>query len=146
MTRKIVPVLVTLIAVLIATVAGWGAWTAYLRPPWTRDGTVRAYVVVMAPEVAGRIVGLPVKDNDFVQKGQILETIDPTDYAIAVSNADAALKEAQAGARNLDIEARRRAQLTTLAASQEEQQTYESTRWRRTRKWNRRRRNWHRPR
>jgi len=34
--------------------------------PWTRDGTVRAYVVTMAPEVAGRIVELPVADNRFV--------------------------------------------------------------------------------
>jgi len=31
-------------------------WGAYMGAPWTRDGTVRAYVVTMAPEVAGRIV------------------------------------------------------------------------------------------
>jgi hypothetical protein len=30
--------------------------------PWTRDGTVRAYAVTMAPEVAGRIIKLPVAD------------------------------------------------------------------------------------
>jgi hypothetical protein len=34
--------------------------------PWTRDATVRAYVAVMAPEVAGRIVELPVADNEYV--------------------------------------------------------------------------------
>ncbi len=45
---------------------------AYVGSPWTRDGTVRAYVVTMAPEVAGRIVKLPVADNQFVHKGDVL--------------------------------------------------------------------------
>ena len=40
--------------------------------PWTRDGTVRAYVVSIAPEVAGEIVQLPVADNQFVRKGDLL--------------------------------------------------------------------------
>ena len=38
---------------------------AYMGAPWTRDGTVRAYVVTMAPEVAGHIVELPVVDRGF---------------------------------------------------------------------------------
>ncbi|MGH7046498.1 MAG: biotin/lipoyl-binding protein [Stellaceae bacterium] len=56
--------------------------------PWTRDGTVRAYVVTMASEVAGRIVELPVADNQFVHKGDLLMVIDPMNYKIAVSLAE----------------------------------------------------------
>ena len=52
-------------------------WHAYMGAPWTRDGTVRVYVVTMAPEVAGRIVELPVADNQFVHKGDSLIEIDP---------------------------------------------------------------------
>ena len=59
--------------------------------PWTRDGTVRAYAITMAPEVAGRIVELPVVDNQFVHKGDLLMAIDPTDFRIAVSLAEAAV-------------------------------------------------------
>jgi multidrug resistance efflux pump len=59
-------------------------WQAYMTAPWTRDGTVRVYVVTMAPEVAGRIVELPVADNQFVHKGDLLMVVDPTNYAIAV--------------------------------------------------------------
>ena len=59
--------------------------------PWTRDGTVRIYVVTMAPQVAGQIVKLPVADNQFVHKGELLVTIDPTDYKIAVDLAEAAV-------------------------------------------------------
>src|SRR5258705_9498065 len=57
--------------------------------PWTRDGTVRAYVVTMAPEVAGRIIKLPVADNQFVHKGDELFEIDPADYRLALEQAEA---------------------------------------------------------
>ena len=96
--------------------------------PWTRDGTVRAYVVTMAPEVAGRIVELPVADNQFVHKGDMLMVIDPTNYAIAVSLAEAAVKQAQANAQNAEREAKRRQKLTQLAVTVEEQQTFETQR------------------
>src|SRR3979409_1123385 len=57
--------------------------------PWTRDGTVRTYVVTMAPEVAGRIIRLPVADNQFVHKGDDLFEIDPADYRVALEQAQA---------------------------------------------------------
>jgi len=52
---------------------------------------VRAYVVTMAPEVAGRIVELPVEDNKYVHTGDLLTVIDPINYTIAVSQAEAAV-------------------------------------------------------
>jgi len=72
--------------------------------PWTRDATVRAYVVTMAPEVAGRIVELQVVDNKFVRRGDLLMVIDPTNYSIAVSQADAAVQQAQASVQNVDAQ------------------------------------------
>jgi RND family efflux transporter MFP subunit len=56
---------------------------------FTSCGTVRAYVVTMAPEVAGRIVKLPVADNQFVHKGDVLFEIEPADYRIALESAQA---------------------------------------------------------
>jgi RND family efflux transporter MFP subunit len=87
---------------------------------------VRAYVVTIAPEVAGRIVKLPVADNQFVHKGDLLMVIDPTDYKIAVDLAQAAVEQAQVNAQNVEREARRRQELTKLAVTKEEKQTYES--------------------
>jgi multidrug efflux pump subunit AcrA (membrane-fusion protein) len=87
---RIVPVLITLVTVGLAVPLAWAIWDAYMGAPWTRDGTVRVYVVTMAPEVAGRIVGLPVADNKFVNKGDLLMMIDPRDYRIAVSRTEAA--------------------------------------------------------
>jgi multidrug resistance efflux pump len=121
---RIVPILVTLCTVVLATLFGWAMWQVYMGTPWTRDGTVRAYVVTIAPEVAGRIVQLPVADNQFVHKGDLLMVIDPTDYAIAVDQAEAVAAQARANADNAEVEARRRARLTNLEASEEEKQTY----------------------
>lgn len=124
---RILPVLVTLMAVGLAVPLGRAMWDAYMGAPWTRDGTVRAYVVTMAPEVAGRIVELPVMDNQFVHKGGVLMVIDPTDYRIAVSLAEAAVKQAQANLQNAQSEARRRRNLLEQrAVSEEEKQTFDT--------------------
>ena len=72
--------------------------------PWTRDATVRAYVSHVAPEVAGRIVELHVVDNEYVRKGDLLMVIDPTNYTIAVSQAEAAVQQAQASVQNIDAQ------------------------------------------
>jgi len=124
--RRIVPLLLTAAVVVLAMWFGSTAWNVYMGTPWTRDGTVRAYVVTMAPEIAGRIVNLPVADNQFVHKGDLLMQIDPTDYKIAVSLAQAAVDQAQANAQNVQREAQRRQELTTLAVTTEEKQTYAS--------------------
>ena len=125
--RRIFPILITLAMVAVAVVLGRAMWDAYMGAPWTRDGTVRVYVVTMAPEVAGRIVELPVKDNQFVHKGDLLVVIDPTDYKIAVSLNAAAVQQAQANAQNAERESKRRQELTTLAVTVEEKQTYASS-------------------
>jgi RND family efflux transporter MFP subunit len=123
---RLVPLLVTAVAVALAAWLGPAAWNVYMGAPWTRDGTVRAYVVTMAPEVAGRIVNLPVADNQFVHKGDLLVMIDPTDYKIAVSLAEAAVTQAQVSATNVQREAQRRQALSDLAVTTEEKQTYTS--------------------
>ena len=102
---RIAPILITLATIAVAVPLGWAMWDAYMGAPWTRDGTVRAYVVTMAPEVAGRIVELPVVDNQFVHNGDLLMTIDPTDFRIAVSLAEAAVQQAEANAQNAKREA-----------------------------------------
>jgi RND family efflux transporter MFP subunit len=118
------PVLATLAAVAIAALLGWGAWNYYMGTPWTRDGAVRAYVVKVAPQVAGEIVSLPITDNQFVHKGDLLMLIDPRNYSIAVRQAQASVEQAQAVADNARAEMIRREKLNEIAVSMEERQTY----------------------
>jgi multidrug resistance efflux pump len=113
---RIIPLLITLATTALAGVLGWAMWDAYMGTPWTRDGTVRTYVVTMAPEVAGRIVELPVIDNQFMHKGDLLVMIDPTDYKIALELAGAAVRQAQANVEN--FEAQITVQQAQVSASQ----------------------------
>ncbi|HEY2538024.1 MAG TPA: HlyD family secretion protein [Stellaceae bacterium] len=124
---RILPLLLTLIAVAVAIWFGRAMWDLYMASPWTRDGTVRVYVVTMAPQVAGQIVKLPVADNQFVHKGDLLMVIDPTDFKIAVSLAEAAVKQARVNAQNAEREAERRLKLNDLSVTVEQQQTFETS-------------------
>jgi RND family efflux transporter MFP subunit len=124
--RRVLPFAITVAAVAVASVVTTMMWNTYMDAPWTRDGTVRAYVVTMAPEVSGRIVELPVGDNHFVHKGDLLMTIDPTNYKIAVSLNEAAVEQAQTNMQNTAKESQRRQLLTDLAVTTEEKQTYAS--------------------
>src|ERR1700739_1565500 len=101
---EIRPFLITLAAVALAGLLGWAMWDVYMGAPWTRDATVRAYVVTMAPEVAGRIVELHVVDNKYVRKGDLLLVIDTTNFRIAVSQSEAAVQQAQANVQSIDAQ------------------------------------------
>lgn len=57
------------------------------RNPRTDDASVRANFIEIAPEIAGRLVQLPVKDNAFVKQGDLLFVIDPRDYEYALEQA-----------------------------------------------------------
>jgi multidrug resistance efflux pump len=124
--RGVAPFVITLAAVALAALLSWAMWDTYMAAPWTRDGTVRSYVVTMAPEVAGRVVGLPVADNQYVHKGDLLMEIEPTDYQIALANAEAAVRREGAIAANAEVQAKRRLELKGLTVSIDEQQLYSS--------------------
>jgi membrane fusion protein, multidrug efflux system len=57
------------------------------RHPRTDDANVRANFIEIAPEVSGRLISLPVKDNAYVKKGGVLFEIDPRPYQYALKQA-----------------------------------------------------------
>jgi RND family efflux transporter MFP subunit len=94
--------------------------------PWTRDGRVRAEVVDVAPEVSGTLVDIPVKDNQFVHKGDVLFTIDPVRFKIAIAQAQAQYDGTKEDLALKTADAKRRQGLTGVVSS-EEQERYKST-------------------
>lgn len=77
-----------LIGVVVATVAALLLVIVETeRNPRTDDASVRANFIEIAPEVSGRLVQLPVKDNAFVKQGDLLFVIDPRDYQYALQQA-----------------------------------------------------------
>ena len=87
---------ITLTLLLVAAILGVWAFLYYEHSPWTRDGRISAYVVDSAPEISGEVVDVPVRDNQFVKKGDLLYRIDPRDYDAALRQALANVKQAEA--------------------------------------------------
>lgn len=73
---KLLRYLITISIVGVAIVLGVILWHNYMDSPWTRDGRVRADVVMIAPDVSGLVSKVYVKDNQYVQKGDKLFQID----------------------------------------------------------------------
>jgi len=66
--------------------------------PYTSQARVESFLTQIAPEVAGDVLEVGVKDNGQVRKGKILFRIDPEPYQLAVQAAEANLAVALQGA------------------------------------------------
>jgi RND family efflux transporter MFP subunit len=91
--------------VLVALWAGYKLWDYYMDEPWTRDGHVRAEVVPVAPDVSGFVTEVLVRDNQQVQRGDVLFRIDRARYDVALRQAEAVLlgKRAMLDEANADL-------------------------------------------
>ena len=66
--------------------------------PYTSQARVETFMTQIAPEVAGDVLEVAVKDNSAVRKGQLLFRIDPEPYELAIRSAEANLAVALQGA------------------------------------------------
>ncbi|MGD0961271.1 MAG: biotin/lipoyl-binding protein [Methylomonas sp.] len=80
-----------ILIVLGAMATGSLVWRINYQNPRTNDAMVRANIVGIAPEVSGRIVDLPVEDNQYVKQGELLYVIDPRPYQAKLDEARANL-------------------------------------------------------
>jgi multidrug efflux system membrane fusion protein len=94
--RKTLGVLVSLIALAGVLVAGVLVSRRIDQRPRTDDAYLQADIVHMAPDVSGRIVELDIRDNQKVQRGQVLFRIDPEPYQLRVDQARAAVSRLEA--------------------------------------------------
>jgi multidrug resistance efflux pump len=62
--------------------------------PYTSQARVKAYVVPVAPQVAGLVTAVNVENNQLVSKGEVLLEIDDTRYRLALESAQADLDTA----------------------------------------------------
>jgi multidrug resistance efflux pump len=99
--------------VLLALWAGCKLWDYYFDAPWTRDGHVRADVVPVAPDVSGFVSDVLVRDNQQVQRGDVLFRIDRARYTIALEQAEAVLDARRATLDNANADLKRYSALTT---------------------------------
>ena len=62
--------------------------------PYSSQARVETFLTQIAPEVAGDVLEVDVRDNTSVRKGQLLFRIDPEPYQVAVRSAQANLSVA----------------------------------------------------
>ncbi len=85
--------------------------------PYTSQARVETFLTQIAPEVAGDVLEVGAKDNGAVKKGQLLFSIDPEPYEVAVRSAEANLSVAlQAADVSVADVAAARAQITKQRA------------------------------
>jgi RND family efflux transporter MFP subunit len=117
--RAVLKFFCTMVVLASAILLGRSLWNRYLNSPWTRDGRVRADVIKVASDVSGLVVGVSVRDNQQVRKGELLFTIDRERYRLALEKAEAALAARKAELAMRQQEAERRRQLENIAVSAE---------------------------
>jgi RND family efflux transporter MFP subunit len=122
LVRYLVRTIVTLAGVGVATVLVFAVWHTYMVAPWTRDGRVQAEVVDIAPEIPGTVVSVPVHDNQYVHKGDVLFELDPVRFRLAIAEARAAVERATQQLRLDEANARRRKGLNGVVSAEEQQQ------------------------
>ena len=84
----------------------------------TDDAFIDAHIVSIAPKIAGKISAVPVRDNQFVKKGDLLLEIDPRDIDAALAQKRAAIDVAKARLENAQMSAEQaEAHVNTLLAA-----------------------------
>lgn len=110
---------ITLSLVAVAVLAGAWLWQHYLYSPWTRDARVRADVVTIAPDLAGWVRELKVRDNQHVAADELLMSLDRERYQVALEQAQAVAETRRQQLLLREHEAGRRMRLGPQAISAE---------------------------
>ncbi|MFL8987930.1 HlyD family secretion protein [Pseudomonas sp. QLc11A] len=112
-------VVLTLLIVSFAVVVVWRMVMYYMFAPWTRDGHIRADIVQIAPDVSGLIQQVEVRDNQLVKRGQVLFSIDPDRFKLALRQAKAAVADREETLAQAQREAKRNKGLGNLVPAEQ---------------------------
>jgi len=115
-SRKLVGRWLSLGIVASAVVLGLTVLFKTTHHPRTDDATVLANYIGIAPQVEGPLVRLPIQDNQFVRKGELLFEIDDRTFQYALERA---LSEQAALEGQIADEARRIAALKSAVSVSE---------------------------
>jgi multidrug resistance efflux pump len=121
--QKVLRIVVTLLIVAAAGYGAWWLWVRYNRDPWTRDGRLRADVVLVSPDINGLVTSVSVKDGQKVRIGDTLFVIDRPRYELALAQANAAIAADEAQLAQARRESRRNRTLSNLVTTEQTEET-----------------------
>ena len=85
-----------ILAFIIAVVASALIWRHSLSHVTSDDAYIDGVSEVASPQIAGRVIRVPVGDNQDVKAGDVLAELDPADYQVRLDQAQAVRAQAQA--------------------------------------------------
>jgi membrane fusion protein (multidrug efflux system) len=94
-------VIAAVVVVLVGAVVLWRYFSDFES---TDDAQVDVHLYPVSARISGYVEAVHVEDNQYVQAGSTLVEIDPEDYKVAVSKAEANVDTAEASARALKID------------------------------------------
>lgn len=95
--------LIVVLLALVLIVAGLLLWRYLGSYESTDDAQADVHLYPVSARISGYVIRVNVNDNQWVNQGDVLVEIDPTDYQVALAQAQANLANAEATARSLNI-------------------------------------------
>ena len=95
--------LLILISTTVLILAGLLLWRYLSSYESTDDAQADVHLYPVSARISGYVIRVNVDDNQWVNKGDVLVEIDPTDYQVGLAQAEANLANAEATARSLNI-------------------------------------------
>jgi len=95
--------LIIIVSVVVLIVAGLFLWRYLNSYESTDDAQADVHLYPVSARISGYVIRVNINDNQWVNKGDVLVEIDPTDYQVALAQAQANLANAEATARSLNI-------------------------------------------
>jgi len=98
--RRNLIIIVTAVLVIVAGLLLWRYLSSYES---TDDAQADVHLYPVSARISGYVIRVNVNDNQWVNKGDVLVEIDPTDYQVALAQGQANLANSEATAKSLNI-------------------------------------------
>src|ERR1700746_2842444 len=95
--------LIILVVAVVVVVGGLFRWRYLSSYESTDDAQADVHLYPVSARISGYVIRVNVNDNQWVTKGDVLVEIDPTDYQVALAQAQANLANSEATAKSLNI-------------------------------------------
>jgi len=94
--------MIAVVVVVLVLVAA-GLWWRSTFTENTDDAQVNGHLIQVSSRIAGQVLKVDVEENQVVKAGDTIAELDPSDYKVAVENAEAALASAEANAAAANV-------------------------------------------
>ena len=92
-----------MVVVAVLVLVALGIWWHSTFSEDTDDAQVNGHLIQVSSRISGQVLKVDVEENQVVKAGDPIAELDPSDYQVAVENAQAALASAQANAAAANV-------------------------------------------